>query len=73
MRLWFFCLLELRVIWLVLLLDDIEDFDDDSVVFFILVYESWYGDEFDEVYVDFGLIFGGGGEGDEFDEEGFVE
>ncbi|KAK0671316.1 hypothetical protein QBC41DRAFT_300746 [Cercophora samala] len=54
-------------------LDDIEDLDDDGVAFPTSVHESRYGDEPDEVYADFGLIFGVGGEGDESDEEGPVE
>lgn len=64
---------ELRVTRPALPLDDIEDLDDDSVAFPTSVHESRYGDEPDEVYADFGLIFGGGGEGDESDEEGPAE
>ncbi|KAK4195065.1 hypothetical protein QBC40DRAFT_25101 [Triangularia verruculosa] len=64
---------ELRVTRPALALDDIEDLDDDSVAFPTSVHESRYDDEPDEVYADFGLIFGGGGEGDLSDEEGSTE
>ncbi|KAK0736434.1 hypothetical protein B0T21DRAFT_383965 [Apiosordaria backusii] len=64
---------ELRVTRPALALDDIEDLDDDSVAFPTSVHESRYGDEPDEVYADFGLIFGGGGDGDASDEEGSAE
>ncbi|KAK4174334.1 hypothetical protein QBC36DRAFT_42876 [Triangularia setosa] len=64
---------ELRVTRPALALDDMEDLDDDSVAFPTSVHESRYGDEPDEVYADFGLIFGGGGEGNESDEEGPAE
>jgi len=52
-------------------LDEIEDLDDDGVAFPTSEHESRYGDEPDEVYADFGLIFGGGGgDSDMSDEEG---
>ena len=49
-------------------LDDIEDLDDGSVAFPTSEHESRYEDEPDDVYADFGVIFGGG-EADALDEE----
>jgi len=43
-------------------MDDVYDLDDDSVAFPTSEHESRYGDEPDDVYTDFGLIFGGEGE-----------
>lgn len=43
-------------------MDDAYDLDDDSVAFPTSEHESRYGDEPDDVYTDFGLIFGGEGE-----------
>lgn len=62
---------ELRVTRPAVALDDLEDLDDDSMAFPTSEHESRYEDEPDDVYADFGIIFGGGGDGS--DDEGGVE
>lgn len=64
---------ELRVTRPAVALDDLEDLDDDSVAFPTSEHESRYEDEPDDVYADFGVIFGGGGDGDGSDDEGGAE
>ncbi|KAK4186693.1 hypothetical protein QBC35DRAFT_475203 [Podospora australis] len=63
---------ELRVTRPSVALDDLEDLDDDGVAFPTSEHESRYEDEPDDVYADFGLIFGGG-DGDGSDDEGAAE
>jgi hypothetical protein len=58
---------ELRTTRPLIDIDDMDDLDDDSVAFPTSEHESRYGDEPDDVYTDFGLIFGG--EGDPDDDE----
>ncbi|KAK3374608.1 hypothetical protein B0H63DRAFT_496080 [Podospora didyma] len=50
--------------------DDIDDLDDENVAFPTSEHESRYDDEPDDVYSDFGLIFGGGGECEASDDDG---
>jgi len=51
-------------------LDDLDDLDDDGVAFPTSEHESRYEDEPDDVYADFGLIFGNGGaDGEASDDE----
>ncbi|KAK3334148.1 hypothetical protein B0T19DRAFT_147391 [Cercophora scortea] len=50
--------------------DEVEDLDDDNVAFPTSEHESRYEDEPDDVYADFGLIFGGGGAGSGEEDEG---
>ena len=59
---------ELRTTRPLIDIDDVDALDDDSVAFPTSEHESRYGDEPDDVYTDFGLIFGGEGEPD--DDEG---
>ncbi|KAK3994223.1 hypothetical protein QBC44DRAFT_48692 [Cladorrhinum sp. PSN332] len=62
---------ELRVTRPALSLDDLDDLDDDGMAFPTSEHESRYEDEPEDVYADFGLIFGGGAEGDgSSDDEG---
>ncbi|KAK4227764.1 hypothetical protein QBC38DRAFT_183345 [Podospora fimiseda] len=62
---------ELRVTRPAISLDDLDDLDDDGVAFPTSEHESRYEDEPEDVYADFGLIFGGGAEGDgSSDDEG---
>ncbi|KAK4167766.1 hypothetical protein QBC43DRAFT_203073 [Cladorrhinum sp. PSN259] len=62
---------ELRVTRPDLRLDDLDDLDDDGVAFPTSEHESRYEDEPEDVYADFGLIFGGSAEGDmSSDDEG---
>ncbi|KAK0646840.1 hypothetical protein B0T16DRAFT_458723 [Cercophora newfieldiana] len=58
---------ELRTTRPLIDIDDVDDLDDDSVAFPTSEHESRYGDEPDDVYTDFGLMFGG--EGDPEDDE----
>ncbi|KAL2015645.1 hypothetical protein VTK56DRAFT_5066 [Thermocarpiscus australiensis] len=51
---------ELRVTRPAVALDDLEDLDDDGVAFPTSEHESRYEDEPEDVYADFGAIFGGG-------------
>lgn len=61
---------ELRVTRPALGLDDLDDLDDDCVAFPTSEHESRYEDEPEDVYADFGLIFGnGGGDGEGSDDE----
>jgi len=64
---------ELRTTRPLIDIDDVDDLDDDGVAFPTSEHESRYGDEPDDVYTDFGLIFGVGGEGDAEDDEGTGE
>lgn len=52
-------------------LDEEEELDDDEVAFPTSEYESRYdsGDNTEDVYADFGMIFGGGGADDEEEQE----
>ncbi|KAK0609765.1 hypothetical protein B0T17DRAFT_594026 [Bombardia bombarda] len=61
---------ELRPTWSTVDLDVLEDLDDDNVAFPTSEHESRYEDEPDDVYADFGVIFGSGGDGDLTDDEG---
>ncbi|KAK1751435.1 hypothetical protein QBC47DRAFT_81595 [Echria macrotheca] len=56
---------ELRTTRPALSLDDVDELDDDSVAFPTSEHESRYGDEPDDVYADFGVIFGGDEESDD--------
>ncbi|KAK0704428.1 hypothetical protein B0H67DRAFT_557240 [Lasiosphaeris hirsuta] len=49
---------------------DEDDLDDESVAFPTSEHESRYGDEPDDVYADFGVIFGGGEDDSSDDEPG---
>ncbi|KAK3339766.1 hypothetical protein B0T25DRAFT_467056 [Lasiosphaeria hispida] len=49
---------------------DEDDLDDESVAFPTSEHESRYGDEPDDVYADFGVIFGGGEDDTSDDEPG---
>ncbi|KAK4463876.1 hypothetical protein QBC42DRAFT_57050 [Cladorrhinum samala] len=61
---------ELRVTRPALGLDDFDDLDDDCVAFPTSEHESRYEDEPEDVYADFGLIFGnGGGDCESSDDE----
>jgi len=62
---------ELRTTRPLIDIDDVDDLDDDSVAFPTSEHESRYGDEPDDVYTDFGLIFGG--ECEPSDDEGAGE
>ena len=53
-------------------LAELDDLDDENTAFPSSEHESRYDDDPDDVYADFGLIFGGG-EGDLSDEEGSTD
>jgi len=61
---------ELRTTRPALDINDIEELDDDSISFPSFDHESRYDDEPEEVYADFGVIFGGGDGEDTYDEDG---
>ncbi|GAB1321035.1 hypothetical protein MFIFM68171_11245 [Madurella fahalii] len=54
---------ELRVTRPAIALEDLTDLDDDDVAFPSSEHESRYDDEPEDVYADFGVIFGGGESG----------
>lgn len=54
---------ELRVTRPAIALEDLTDLDDDDVAFPTSEHESRYEDDPEDVYADFGVIFGGGGDG----------
>ncbi|KAK4131538.1 hypothetical protein BT67DRAFT_152109 [Trichocladium antarcticum] len=51
-------------------LDAADDDEEEGMAFPTSAHESRYGDEPEEVYADFSVIFGGGGDGDADDDEG---
>ncbi|KAK3935620.1 hypothetical protein QBC46DRAFT_271324 [Diplogelasinospora grovesii] len=53
-------------------LNEVDDLDDDSVAFPTSEHESRYEDEPDDVYADFGVIFGSG-DGDSSDDDNAAE
>ncbi|KAK3358453.1 hypothetical protein B0T24DRAFT_130416 [Lasiosphaeria ovina] len=60
---------ELRSTRPLITLDEIDDIDDENVAFPTSEHESRYDDEPDDVYADFGVIFGGGGDGHSSEDE----
>ncbi|KXX82494.1 hypothetical protein MMYC01_201219 [Madurella mycetomatis] len=61
---------ELRVTRPGIALEDLTDLDDDDVAFPSSEHESRYDDEPEDVYADFGVIFGGGEAGSTEDDAG---
>ena len=64
---------ELRTTRPAISLDDVDDLDDESVAFPTSEHESRYGDEPDDVYADFGVIFGGDGESSDDEAEHYED
>lgn len=64
---------ELRTTRPAISLDEVDDLDDESVAFPTSEHESRYGDEPDDVYADFGVIFGGDGESSDDEAEHYED